>query len=1074
MDNIENILELTPLQNGILFHSIINNHKNEYIVHFSCDLTGELNIELFKNAWDITINKHHALKSSFHWEGLEKPFQVIHKEVSGNWEILDISEAGKEEQSNIINEYTLSSKKMGIDISVPPLIKFTLFKLNKDKYHFLWIHHHLLLDGWSFDLVMDEVTDMYEKLNADKFIELKNDIQFENYIGWLQNQKFDSLFWENYLKGFDQFIEMRNTFEEDVFAFEDITLSLELTENLKEFAAINKVTLNTIIQSAWSFVLSKYQKKKDLVYGITMSGRTADVEGVEKIVGMLINTVPMRINFNNIHDFNDLIKTIYKNQLSIQEHEHSSLIDISKSCNSDKGLGLFEHLYIYESFSGKKDYLNKIGNIRVSNVQHVEATNYPLVFTVIPNDNNLYLELKYKTKKYKATTIKDMLNHLIKVLADLASNNVSILDKIDKLKEDKPNKTLQQFNSQKSFKPIIKIFEEVSQKYSNKEALVFNECSYTYSELNERANQIANYLVKKGVRKGERVAILLDKSIDGIATILSILKLGGTFVPIDINAPKEKVKDILVESCSQYLIQIQGESNKKIAFLKNIIIGEEKLERESKDNLNIEIQQDESCYIIFTSGSTGKPKGVLISNKNLSSIYYAWVETFGISNLQGRHLQMASVSFDVFIGDITRALCSGGTLVLCPKDVLLDSKKLYCLIEKESISIAEFVPVVLRNLYNYMLKEQKIMRNMEVIICGSDVLYVEEYTELIKVLPNDCKVFNTYGLSECTIDSTYYNLTSLKEDKLIPIGQAFSNTIIYILDEELSPVPDGVVGELYISGNGVATGYINNDIESKERFLLDENNSIHMYKTGDMGYWDENGNIILKGRKDNQIKIRGHRIELREIEEAIMSLENVKATVVLTTEKNKDEKLIVAYVSFRNFEQDYIKSLRNKLKDKLPYYMIPNIFIEKDEFLLNSNGKIDRNLLVEEIKNKKISNEETEFVLPQNEKEKSLCDIWSSILQINSVSMLDNFFELGGHSLMATQIISRVKEEFNVDLPIKYIFDFPVLKDLYDEIIELEKKNYNYSSIQNFTENLNDFSEDEVDELLNILLNKGE
>ncbi len=500
---------------------------------------------------------------------------------------------------------------------------------------------------------------------------------------------------------------------------------------------------------------------------------------------------------------------------------------------------------------------------------------------------------------------------------------------------------------------IHQLIEWHSKSTPNSIAITHNDKTVTYKELNERSNQIANFLIEKGVQKDTFVGVILKKSIEMIIAILGILKAGGAFLLIDSEHPTERISYMLNDASISYILTHHSLFKEVFNQYAEQICLESHQENTitfSNENPELSIKPENLACLHYTSGSTGTPRGVMITHENLINAYLDWMTVYKLSS-NDCHLQMANFTFDVFTGDLIRALCSGGKLTLCPKRTLLNPKKLYELLLKEKINCAEFVPTILRRLLSYAHSNQLSLDFIRLLICGSDNWSMHEYRETQKICGENTRVINSYGLTETTIDSTYFEnpISTLEKfdlDQTVPIGIPFPHTELFILDENLQPVPEGNIGEIYIGGPGLAKGYLNNPVLTTTKFIVHTTHKKNFYKTGDLGSYAPDGNINFLGRIDNQIKIRGMRIELSDIENTLNRHNSIADNLISVSIGKNKEKILVAYVVLNNGFELNIPELRKFLQTKLPQYMIPSTFVKLDALPVTASGKLNRKLLV--------------------------------------------------------------------------------------------------------------------------------
>ncbi|MEJ1930816.1 amino acid adenylation domain-containing protein, partial [Nostoc sp. NIES-2111] len=635
---------------------------------------------------------------------------------------------------------------------------------------------------------------------------------------------------------------------------------------------------------------------------------------------------------------------------------------------------------------------------------------------------------------FDATTINRMVGHFSTLLESIIVNPTESISNLQIL-TNQEQKQLEQWNqTQVEFRRDIcihQLFEAQVEQTPQAVAVIFGDAQLTYAQLNQKANQLAHYLQHQGVEPDQLIGICVERSLEMIVGILGILKAGCAYLPLDPSYPSERIAYMMADagvllllSQDKLLAKIPAYTGKTICLDTHW----QHIAQESQANCHSQVKADNLAYIIYTSGSTGQAKGVMIEHQSLVNAYFAWEKAYKLHQIK-THLQMASFSFDVFAGDLVRALCSGGKLVLCPRDVLLEPAQLYKLIHTHQVDCAEFVPVVFRHLMQYLQESGQILDWMRLLICGSDNWYVSEYNQAKKYCGQDTQIINSYGLTEATIDSCYCaDVTDLAPKRSLPIGRPFANIQMYILDAHLQLVPVGVPGELYIGGAGLARGYLNRLELTAQRFISHPNLSeTRLYRTGDVVRYLPDGNIEFLGRSDYQVKIRGFRIELAEVEAAILQNPQVKETVVVVQEDNPGNQRLVAYVVAQEQSHDLIEALQHLLKNRLPNYMIPSAFVLLEALPLLPNGKLNRQALPEP--NLIRSEMEESFVPPRTDAEKILAKIWAEVVRVEQVGIYDNFFELGGDSILSIQVIARAKQA-GLQLTAKQLFEHQAIAQL--------------------------------------------
>jgi amino acid adenylation domain-containing protein len=1082
--NIEDIYPLSPMQQGMLFHSLYAPTSGMYVEQLSFELNGNLDVAAFKQAWQEVLNRHSVLRTAFVWENLEKPLQVVGRQVSLPWQQLDWRELSSIEQQQQLEALLEAEQKRGFELSKAPLMNLTLIQLAENPYQFIWNHHHLLLDGWSLPLIFKEVITFYSAFCQGKELYLEKPRPYRDYIAWLQQQNVTEAeaFWRETLKGF--------TAPTAIFSHSPIAnkqspipsyneqqlkLSAEATLALQSLARKEQLTLNSIVQGVWALLLSRYSGEQDIVYGATVSGRPPTLAGAESMVGLFINTLPVRVWVDPHQFILPWLKQFQTQLVELRQYEYNPLIDIQGWSEVPRGVSLFESIVVFENYPIDPAVRQFNSNLEIGNFRTFGKTNYPLTVTVVP-DSELLLKIGYVCDRFHSDTINRMLAHLETLLLNIVAKPHQRLSELSLLTATERYQLLIEFNQNKSKiqnpkskigQCVHQLFEEQVKRTPDAIAVVFQDQQLTYRKLNAKANCLAHYLQSFGVGTEVKVGIYLDRSLDLIVAVLGVLKAGGAYVPLDPAYPQERLAFMLKDAELSLVISHSSVVNSfEQMTVINLDENWKKIARESESNPVSRSRSDNLAYIIYTSGSTGQSKGVMVEHGSVVNAYLGWEEIYQLSERLTCHLQMASFSFDVFTGDMVRALCSGGKLVLCDRSHLLDAEKLYQLMLREKVDCAEFVPAVLRNLIQYLEESEQRLDFMRLLVCGSDSWYNSEYSKFRQFCGSQIRLINSFGVTEATIDSSYFETTKigLSIDQLVPIGKPFPNTQLYILDANLQPVPIGVAGELYIGGAGLARGYLNRPELTTEKFIqnpftdfrfsildfrLDNNfddlesssgkacstmqirEFSRIYNTGDLARYLPDGNIEFLGRSDNQVKIRGYRIELGEIEATLNQHPAIQQVVVVVREDRPGNKQLVAYLTPRSGYKIQDSELHNELRlflaNKLPEYMVPSTFVLLESLPLTPNGKIDRKRLPiptqteESKKTVKFYRTPTEGILT---------GIWIQVLGIQPIEITDNFFQLGGHSLLATQVISRIRKAFQLEIPLRYLFESPTIAEL--------------------------------------------
>jgi amino acid adenylation domain-containing protein len=1053
---------LTHGQQGLWFLYKLAPTSAAYNVAFTARICSHLNIPALQRAFQKLVNRHPTLRTTFAQKDGE-PFQQIHEYQEVDFENIDASVWNEDElKSQVIAAY-----QRPFDLEKGNLLRVNLFTCSEENYVILLTIHHIVIDGFSLGIIFDELRLLYEAENTGRVISLPAiKYQYQDFVQWQRNILASSVgdelwnYWREQLAGELPILKLptdrpRPPIQSYRGASHTFEINQELTFQLREMAKAQGATLYMTLLTAFQVLLYRLSGQENIIVGAPIEGRSQPQ--FAETVGFFVNMLALRVNIAGNPTFSQLLTQVRQIVLDAIAHQDypSTLLIERLHLNRDPSLpGLFrvsfnllklsEIAQDYElSVSDKTKIRENWGGLTLEPfvIPQQEGQN-DLVFDMMETTESLIGIFRYNSDLFDATTITRIASHFQTLLAGIIANPQQQIASLPLLTEAEANHLLWEWNNNQVDYPqdrvIHQLFENCVKQQPNAVAVVFQEQQLTYQQLNSKANQLAHYLRSLGIGENQLVGICVERSLEMIVALLGVLKAGGAYLPLDPAYPQERLNFMLRDSqVSILLTQQKLVTSLPIEDLTVVCLDRDWLDisQESEDNLLINSTAKNLAYVIYTSGSTGKSKGVAIAHRSLVNAFYAWKKAYQIKSLTS-HLQMASFAFDVFSGDVIRALCSGAKLVLCPREWLLEPDKLYKLMLVEKIDSAEFVPAVLRNLVEYLQRTQQNLHFMKLLVVGSDSLYVQEYQEFQRFCGEQTRLINSYGVTEACIDSTYFELGAGKLGSgLVPIGRPFANTQVYILDRYLQLVPIGVAGELYIGGAGLAQGYLNRPDLTKEKFISYSPHNFILYKTGDLARYLPDGNIELLGRIDDQVKIRGFRIELGEIEAVLSSHPQVQAAVVMLQELQTDNKSIVAYIV--SGQQSLTTSeLRNFLKQKLPDYMIPSAIAILETLPLTANGKIDRRALpIPDME----QNREIDFVPPHTPTEEAIANIIAAVLGLKQVGIHDNFFELGGHSLLATQVISRLQQTLNIELPLRSLLASPTVAGLSEAVTSSTK-----------------------------------
>ncbi|MEW7281161.1 amino acid adenylation domain-containing protein [Aquimarina sp. 2201CG1-2-11] len=1031
---IEDIYPLSPLQEGILFHSLYDTDSPSYLVQFSCDLVGGLDVSIFLESWNHLCNQHTVLRTGFHSNYFDIAVQCVYESVEIPIEELDYRSMSDSEQSEALSLLLASDRNKGFVLEDAPLWRITLIHLRDDCTKLVFTNHHILWDGWSFSQMMSSFMSAYKRLSEGIELPVIHLDAYKDQIRHLGSQSLlkGKRYWRDYLSeveepsylpfsntNISQGMEMTN--RDKVFV-----LDKKITDKLLVYTQSERITINTLLQGCWSYLLSVYTGRKDVVFGATVSGRDSSILGIEHKVGLYINTLPVCTQ----------IDSNIKVSIWLQDLQHGHTIGREEfsyvplaMIQSDQGIigSLFDSLLIFENYPVDEAVLSSEGFLGLENIVSDEQINYTLGITFYKTSDGLSVKLQYNDSVLSSAVVDMIQGHLLVVLESIV-NGVEYIKDLEYLTDIEKQQLLLDFNDTSvaypSDKTVLDLFRDQVASNPNGVALVFEESEMSYVELDERSNQLAHYLQDQGIDKETLVPICLDRGFDMMISILGVMKSGGAYVPIDPNYPEDRIDFMLGDTGAGLVLTDAGKEylfkadSLLVVSLSNL---EEDLWNQPKTLPKDIVTPDQLAYVIYTSGSTGVPKGVMIEHSALFNFIKSMEESLMIdSSIQ--LLSVTNFTFDISVLEMFLPLSVGGEVILCSQETSIDPILLSAYIDKKKPSHIQATP----SRWQILLDGGWKNKDKVVLLSGGEA-FPERLKSGMLNAGNEF-IWNLYGPTETTIWST---IKKLPLNERVKIGTPIANTQIYILNGDLELLPIGVVGELYIGGSGLGRGYLNRTELTQEKFIdnpfLEDG---RMYQTGDLARWLPDGNIEFIGRKDNQLKVRGYRIELGEIENALVQLQEVTQAVVLAREDDQDSKRLVGYiVCSGDFDPE---SIQENLSKKLPNYMVPGLYMEMDNFPLTNSGKIDRKALPDP----DITALLKEYVAPSTDTERILVEIWEELLGVEGIGVKDDFFELGGYSLLAMKLKTKVSISFEVDVDIRKIFEIKVLKN-YAQFLEL-------------------------------------
>lgn len=997
---------------------------------------GDLDYEVLNISFNKLLQRHEILRTVFKQtlEGEVKQHILAIDEF-----VFEINQINLKEDSNseeTVKNLLMTDSLYCFDLENGPLLRVNLYQLSDSQWILSYVMHHIISDGWSMGILIKELFELYASKGDHRNL-LPLSIQYKDYANWQAEQlTSDALqvhknYWINKFSGELPVLELpTDKSRPQIKTFNGRTVTKKLqAENftkLKDYSRARGGTLFMGLLGVVNALLYRYSNQNDIIIGTPAAGR--DHIDLEKQVGLYLNTLALRTSFQGKESFNELFDTVRTVTLEAFEHQIYPFDQVVDSLNIQRDPArspLFDVMLTLQDSDFIEDKSNDSSNFSVRSYEDSESftSKFDLTFDFVQAGEDFAASIEYNSDIYQPETIVKMITHFEILLASILGNPLQAVNELEFLSPIEKTEILTVFNNTKidypSDKTILDLFENQVKLNPDAVAVIFQETKLTYFELNEKSNQLAQYLGNTlQIKANDFVGIMLDRSEKMIIAILGVLKAGAAYVPIDPEIPQQRKQYILNDTQLKILIT-QRDYIDELSYFDGTSLVLEDIEKYeiSKFNNEVQINQTDLAYVIYTSGSTGTIKGVLIEHSGLVNMAFDHIRKLELTP-SDNVLQFMSISFDGSVLDIFMTLLSGGSLVLLSKDIIGDIDLFVEYITENDVTVMTVPPAYLRAI------DRNPLQSVKTIITAGEAAYVEDamYYAGFK------NFYNGYGPSECTVNSTLFKLDSKSKYPGVPIGYPADNKQIYILNEAMQLQGINSVGEICIAGTGLAVGYLNNEQLTKLSFVPNPFNPEGLiYKTGDLGKWSANGCIEFMGRKDDQVKIRGYRIELGEIESVLKTISQINAAVVLARNNSRDEKELVAYIQSDDTAL-MLQDVKEQLSKVLPVYMIPSHFVQLKEFPVTTNGKVDKKALPEPV-NLGLSTGAV-YVAPKNEIEGKLILLWEEILGANKIGIRDNFFESGGHSLKATRLISQIHKEFGVKVSLKALFATPVLEEL--------------------------------------------
>jgi amino acid adenylation domain-containing protein len=1042
---IEDCYPLSPMQEGMLFHTLMNPGSGIYLMQQFYAWEGRLDREAFGRAWQRVIDRHPMLRTSFMWKELQAPLQVVHRRVAAEDVIQDLNWAdmSDEQQQIRMGESLEQELKEGLDFERAPLMRIRLVRRGHDRYAIVRSFHHILTDDWCFSLLMMDFLTHYDACIQGRTPALPPPTPYRDYIAWLQRQDQAAAeqFWKQELAGFTtptplgiERLDPDTSASGSEVGDEFMELSPEVSERLRTLAQQHHVTPNTFVQGAWAILLSRYSGEAQVLFGVTVAGRPTDLPGVEDIVGLFINTLPLRVTLSPDLPVMTWLQHLLAENYRIRQYEYAPLVRIQQWSEVPSGQALFRSLLVFENAPKDARLGEERDDRSLSYDQDRVHTNYPMTVVGYPGES-MGVRLSYDRRLFERADVSRMLDHLKRLLTAMAASPEASIQDLPMLDEAERHRLLVEWNGRDRSEPAAADFptrfETQVRRTSEAVAVECGDDRLTYDELNRSANRIAHGLRRRGVGTDSIVALLDDRGPALLSMIVGVLKAGGAYLPLDPHHPGERLAEILASARVKAVIF----GNRQAALAETVatmlpagvgpdFVSVENFERDAQGECNLTpvTAQQRLAYVIFTSGSTGVPKGAMVETRGMMNHLLTKIPTLALGPADVV-AQTASQCFDISVWQFLTPLLCGAKVQIIPDDLVRDPQRLLAEVSARGVSVLEVVPSLLGGL----LEGPSLpLPRLRWLLPTGEALSPDLSRRWFARYPT-VPLVNAYGPAECSDDVA---LACIREQPAeaefrMPIGRPIEGVQLYVLDRRLDLMPAGVAGELCVGGVAVGRGYLSDPAKTAALFVPDPFSSrpgSRLYRTGDLARHRPDGSLEFVGRRDHQVKIRGFRIELGEIEARLAQHPEVDRCVVVVAESQPGHKQLVAYVATTATVN--ADRLRLFLRRTLPEYMVPATFLFLHSLPLTPNGKIDRKALPTPDADRLAD----DFEPPATPTQDLVAGIWGEILGLERIGRRDQFFELGGHSLLATQVMSRVRAAFRIELPLRTLFDHPTVE----------------------------------------------
>jgi amino acid adenylation domain-containing protein len=1037
--NIEDIYPLTPMQQGILFHDLLSSGpQRPYIQQVLWRMDGSAALPDLQRAWQHVTARHPILRTFVIWEGRNEPIQIVCRTTTLPWREIDWSDIAHNAIEPALETHLAADRAEGFVLTRAPLTRLCAIRLPTRAVQMIWTFHHLLIDGWSLSLILAEVLTAYDALRQGLLPPVAAAAPYRSFVDRMarRDEAKDRAFWTELLAGFAGPTPLPGNQHagDDIIRRTTIRrLSPADTEALTVACARHRVTASVFVQVAWAVLLSAFAREPDVVFGLTVAGRPPELPDAERIAGLFINSVPVRMRIDAAASVLDLLHAAMDQQTAREEHLHAPLAHI-KSCAGIAGdATLFDSLVVFENYPIDRVVADTGGRLGIFDARAIDATSFALTLIATPGPT-LELKLLHDAAGLSVPEADRLLRSLTCLLSGMAvdcTRKVSELPLVDAQERAWLLATGHgRVRKWRRSELLHDLVEEQAARSPDAIAVRFAGADLTFRELVIRTNQLAHRLRRLGVGPDRIVGIAMHRSLEMVVGLLGILKAGGAYLPIDPGSPAERLAFMVEDADVPVLLthspvvgRLPPHSAQTVCLDADWTVIEDESASPPQD---VEVGPDHLAYVIYTSGSTGLPKGAMNTHRAICNRLLWMQEAYDLTPAD-RVLQKTPCSFDVSVWEFFWPLLCGARLVVAEPDGHHDPAYLSRLIREEQITTVHFVPSMLQ-----LFLEQDGLRlscaSLRRTICSGEAITPALVNSFFSALPGE--LHNLYGPAEAAVDVTFWQCHPDADATAVPIGRPIANVCIYVIDRCGRLVPRGMPGELHIGGAGVGRGYHNRPELTAEKFItasLPGMPEARLYRTGDLARWREDGALEFLGRWDDQIKLRGMRIDLGEIEAAILAAPGVKEAVALLERGAAGQDQIVVYVTAPDEWPADSGDVLDDARTRLPAYMVPSRLVRLSRLPLSPNGKLDRKALAALAPARPAA---SPALSPRSALERAIAHVWRDVLRVDPISLNDNFFELGGTSLLMVPVHARLRDAWDPTLALVEMFQYPTVEAL--------------------------------------------